>query len=81
MSHWHFALLDFCLSSSNSFLFFDIQSLMFCMKIWALQNGTALVVGGKTNRAKNQFPDDMNRLLDQVPELIKKNTSVVSEQS
>jgi len=54
---------------------------MFCMKIWALQNGTALVVGGKTNRAKNQFPDDMNRLLDQVPELIKKNTSVVSEQS
>lgn len=50
-------------------------------QIWALQNGTALVVGGKTNRAKNQFPDDMNRLLDQVPELIKKNTSVVSEQS
>ncbi|CAE5959726.1 unnamed protein product [Arabidopsis arenosa] len=50
-------------------------------QIWALQNGTTLVVGGRTNRAKNQFPDDMNRLLDQVPELIKKNTSVVSEQS
>uniref|UniRef100_A0A1J3GIS4 Cytochrome c biogenesis protein CCS1, chloroplastic n=1 Tax=Noccaea caerulescens TaxID=107243 RepID=A0A1J3GIS4_NOCCA len=41
-------------------------------QIWALQNGTTLVVGGRTNRAKNEFPDDMNRLLDQVPELIKK---------
>uniref|UniRef100_A0A1J3CK25 Cytochrome c biogenesis protein CCS1, chloroplastic n=1 Tax=Noccaea caerulescens TaxID=107243 RepID=A0A1J3CK25_NOCCA len=41
-------------------------------QIWALQNGTALVVGGRTNRAKNEFPDDMNRLLDQVPELINK---------
>ncbi|EOA36530.1 hypothetical protein CARUB_v10011579mg [Capsella rubella] len=50
-------------------------------QIWALQNGTTLVVGGRTNRAKNLFPDDMNRLLDQVPELINKNTSVVSEQS
>ncbi|XP_010500479.1 PREDICTED: cytochrome c biogenesis protein CCS1, chloroplastic [Camelina sativa] len=50
-------------------------------QIWALQNGTTLVVGGRTNRAKNEFPDDMNRLLDQVPELINKNTSVVSEQS
>ncbi|CAF2217480.1 BnaA08g02730D [Brassica napus] len=40
-------------------------------QIWALQNGTTLVVGGRTNRAKNEFPDDMNRLLDQVPELIK----------
>ncbi|XP_010479370.1 PREDICTED: cytochrome c biogenesis protein CCS1, chloroplastic [Camelina sativa] len=50
-------------------------------QIWALQNGTTLVVGGRTNRAKNEFPDDMNRLLDQVPELINKNPSVVSEQS
>ncbi|ESQ30548.1 hypothetical protein EUTSA_v10011363mg [Eutrema salsugineum] len=49
-------------------------------QIWALQNGTTLVVGGRTNRAKNEFPDDMNRLLDQVPELIKK-TSVASELS
>ncbi|KAL1188686.1 Cytochrome c biogenesis protein CCS1 [Cardamine amara subsp. amara] len=49
-------------------------------QIWALQNGTTLVVGGRTNRAKNQFPDDMNRLLDQVPELIQK-TSLASERS
>ncbi|KAI8016242.1 hypothetical protein LOK49_LG05G01913 [Camellia lanceoleosa] len=34
-------------------------------QIWALQNGTAVVVGGKTNRAKAEFPDDMNYLLDQ----------------
>ncbi|KAH0914128.1 hypothetical protein HID58_028574 [Brassica napus] len=44
-------------------------------QIWALQNGTTLVVGGRTNRAKNEFPDDMNRLLDQVPELIKTSRS------
>ena len=55
--------------------FIQLQPLMlFCvkhdMKIWALQNGTTLMVGGRTNRAKNEFPDDMNRLLDQVPELI-----------
>ncbi|XP_078430528.1 cytochrome c biogenesis protein family [Wolffia australiana] len=39
-------------------------------QIWALQDGTAVVVGGKTNRAKLEFPEEMNRLLDQVPELV-----------
>ncbi|XP_051132096.1 cytochrome c biogenesis protein CCS1, chloroplastic [Andrographis paniculata] len=39
-------------------------------QIWAFQDGTALVVGGKTNRAKGEFPDEMNVLLDQVPELV-----------
>ena len=39
-------------------------------KIWALQDGTSVVVGGKTNRAKAEFPDEMNRLLDQLPELV-----------
>lgn len=39
-------------------------------KIWALQDGTTLVVGGKTNRAKGEFPEDMNYLLDQVPEIV-----------
>lgn len=28
------------------------------------------MVGGKTNRAKGEFPDTINRLLDQVPELV-----------
>ncbi|CAA0807584.1 Cytochrome c biogenesis protein CCS1-chloroplastic [Striga hermonthica] len=39
-------------------------------QIWALQDGTTVVIGGKTNRAKGEFSDDMNILLDQVPELV-----------
>ena len=39
-------------------------------KIWALQDGTSVVIGGKTNRAKAEFPSEMNRLLDQLPELV-----------
>ncbi|KAL1563977.1 copper chaperone [Salvia divinorum] len=39
-------------------------------QIWALQDGTTVVIGGKTNRAKGEFPEDMNYLLDQVPELV-----------
>ncbi|KAJ0782947.1 putative ResB-like domain-containing protein [Helianthus annuus] len=38
-------------------------------QIWALQDGTTVVVGGKTNRAKVEFPDEMNRVLDRVPEI------------
>lgn len=29
-----------------------------------------MVIGGKTNRAKLEFPDEMNRMLDRVPELV-----------
>lgn len=29
-----------------------------------------MVIGGKTNRAKIGFPDEMNRLLDRVPEIV-----------
>lgn len=29
-----------------------------------------MVVGGKTNRAKLEFPEEMNDLLDKVPELV-----------
>ncbi|KAK8943180.1 hypothetical protein KSP39_PZI009197 [Platanthera zijinensis] len=39
-------------------------------QIWALQDGTTVVVGGKTNRSKLEFPDEMNALLDKVPELV-----------
>ncbi|KAK3021793.1 hypothetical protein RJ639_045115 [Escallonia herrerae] len=39
-------------------------------QIWAFQDGTSVVVGGKTNRAKVEFPDEMNSLLDQVPEIV-----------
>ena len=47
-------------------------------KIWALQDGTTVVIGGKTNRAKLEFPDEMNQLLDRVPELV---VSSLSKQS
>lgn len=39
-------------------------------QVWALQDGSTLVVGGKTNRAKLEFPQEMNRLLDKVPEIV-----------
>lgn len=39
-------------------------------KVWAFQDGTTVVVGGKTNRAKGEFPDEMNTMLDRVPELL-----------
>ncbi|KAL7156709.1 hypothetical protein ABFS83_02G026700 [Erythranthe nasuta] len=48
-------------------------------QIWAFQDGTAVVVGGRTNRSKGEFPDDMNFLLDQVPELIDSSASNQSE--
>ncbi|XP_077224542.1 cytochrome c biogenesis protein family isoform X2 [Tasmannia lanceolata] len=40
------------------------------LKIWALQDGTNVVVGGKTNRAKIEFSEEMNHLLDKVPEIV-----------
>ncbi|XP_024923032.3 cytochrome c biogenesis protein CCS1, chloroplastic [Ziziphus jujuba] len=44
-------------------------------QIWALQDGTAVVIGGKTNRAKAEFPDEMDRLLNQIPEIVESSTS------
>ncbi|MBA0614087.1 hypothetical protein Godav_014420 [Gossypium davidsonii] len=44
-------------------------------QIWALQDGTTVIVGGKTNRAKAEFPDEINRLLDQVPEIVESSIS------
>ncbi|KAL1811913.1 hypothetical protein ACET3Z_021978 [Daucus carota] len=44
-------------------------------QVWALQDGTSVVVGGKTNRAKTEFPDAINRLLDQVPEIVASSQS------
>jgi len=51
-------------------------------QIWALQDGSTVVVGGKTNRAKLEFSEEMNRLLDKVPELIgANNENVVDSKS
>ncbi|KAK4477087.1 hypothetical protein RD792_016295 [Penstemon davidsonii] len=47
-------------------------------QIWALQDGTTVVIGGKTNRAKGELPDDMNSLLDQVPEIVESSSSAES---
>nr|AKF43172.1 cytochrome c biogenesis protein [Melianthus villosus] len=44
-------------------------------QIWALQDGTTVIVGGRTNRAKAEFPIDMDRLLDGVPELVESSSS------
>ncbi|KAL6975014.1 copper chaperone [Sarracenia purpurea var. burkii] len=43
-------------------------------QIWAVQDGTS-VVGGKTNRAKVEFLEEMNRLLDQVPEIVNSSSA------
>ncbi|XVF01429.1 hypothetical protein REPUB_Repub04eG0088400 [Reevesia pubescens] len=48
-------------------------------QIWALQDGTTVIVGGKTNRAKAEFPDEMNRLLDRVPEIVESSISKQSD--
>ncbi|KAF5745688.1 Cytochrome c biogenesis protein family isoform 1 [Tripterygium wilfordii] len=40
-------------------------------QVWAFQDGTMVIVGGKTNRARSQFPEEINRLLDHVPEIVK----------
>ncbi|CAI9769907.1 unnamed protein product [Fraxinus pennsylvanica] len=38
-------------------------------QIWALQDGTTVVIGGKTNQAKGEFPEEMNWLLNQLKEI------------
>ncbi|CAI0377181.1 unnamed protein product [Linum tenue] len=50
-------------------------------QIWALQDGTSLVIGGKSNRAKGEFEGQINRMLDQVPELVESSSSSVTKQS
>ncbi|KOM50868.1 hypothetical protein LR48_Vigan08g169500 [Vigna angularis] len=44
-------------------------------QIWALQDGTTVFIGGKTNRAKMEFPEEMNLLLDKVPEIVESTLS------
>lgn len=66
----------FITKSAGHFLLYATEPCSGCfvniLKIWALQDGTTVVVGGKTNRAKGEFPAEMNRLLDRVPELLEK---------
>eukprot|EP01018_Ginkgo_biloba_P031966 Gb_26769 [translate_table: standard] len=39
-------------------------------QVWALQEGTSVVVGGKSNRAKQGFTVELNRILDSLPEIV-----------
>ncbi|KAG6761488.1 hypothetical protein POTOM_034712 [Populus tomentosa] len=48
-------------------------------QIWALQDGTAVIVGGKTNRAKAEFQYEINLLLDKVPEIVESSLSKESD--
>ncbi|KAJ8763467.1 hypothetical protein K2173_002350 [Erythroxylum novogranatense] len=48
-------------------------------QIWALQDGTMVIVGGKTNRAKPEFEEEMNYILDQVPEIVEPSVSKQSD--
>lgn len=48
-------------------------------QIWALQDGSVVVIGGKTNRSKGEFPEEMNLLLDQVPELVESSSPKQSD--
>ncbi|KAL6841209.1 hypothetical protein ACP4OV_028982 [Aristida adscensionis] len=48
-------------------------------QIWALQDGTTVVVGEKTNRAKLEFYGEINRLLYNVPKLIDGNENSVDK--
>lgn len=41
-------------------------------QVWALQEGSDVVVGGKTNRAKLEFKEQLNKLFDLVPEVVSK---------
>nr|AKF43185.1 cytochrome c biogenesis protein [Pelargonium tetragonum] len=45
-------------------------SLLSHSQIWALQDGSTVFIGGKTNRAKPEFTSEVNRLLDRVPEIV-----------
>lgn len=42
------------------------------LQVWALQEGSDVVVGGKTNRAKLEFKEQLNKLFDLVPEVVSK---------
>nr|AKF43162.1 cytochrome c biogenesis protein [Erodium chrysanthum] len=39
-------------------------------QVWALQDGTTLFIGGKSNKGNVEFSSEVNRLLDRVPEIV-----------
>ncbi|KAJ4812475.1 hypothetical protein LUZ62_025041 [Rhynchospora pubera] len=53
-------------------------SLLSHSQVWALQDGSTVVVGAKRNRAKREFSKEMNVLLNKVPELVGTNDAIES---
>ncbi|CAI5464281.1 unnamed protein product [Closterium sp. Yama58-4] len=47
-------------------------------QVWALQVGSTLYVGGKSNRAKLTFEQEINSVLDQVPEVVAASDALVT---
>lgn len=44
-------------------------SFPFFLQVWALQEGSTVHLGGKTNRAKYSFQDELNEIVDSIPEV------------
>lgn len=50
-------------------------------QIWAIQLGTAVQVGGRTNRASEEFKSELSEILDRVPESLSSDSNLASESS
>lgn len=50
------------------FIAFETQVVTILVQIWALQSGTLLHVGSKTNRATVAFQAEIEAILDSLPE-------------
>ncbi|GLJ23088.1 hypothetical protein SUGI_0435870 [Cryptomeria japonica] len=59
----------------GALMFTTIVSFFSHSQVWALQEGTSVVVGGKSNRDKLGFQEEMNRIFDSVPEVVGKKHS------
>jgi cytochrome c biogenesis protein len=45
-------------------------SLLSHSQIWAIQEENAIVVGGKSNRAKEEFKTELDDVLNSIPEYV-----------
>jgi hypothetical protein len=46
--------------------------------VWALQDGDSLIIGGKSNRRKEDFQQEIDRILNLVPEIVAREKLVVA---
>jgi cytochrome c biogenesis protein len=45
-------------------------SLLSHSQVWAIQEETSIIIGGKTNRAKEEFRTELNEVLNSIPEYV-----------